>query len=295
MDIFFVISGFVIYLTGRKLGAAEFFRRRLIRVGPLYWIFLTLKLTFTKLSGAAGLAQLGTTAYLLASFAFIPGYRANGFPVPPITAAWTLDYEMYFYVGFAALLAVGCTRLLTASTLWIGFATLAGVWLWHGGDGHPPAMAMLLAPICLEFLAGMWLAEGWIRGVSLPFWASVVLAGIAVTWLALMPEPLAFEQERILKWGLPAILLIIAAINSERSFNFAKWRPGLILGDASYAIYLSHTIVLPFADKVVAKAHLPWMAAVLTEATLAMLVGLVVHIMLEKPLTGWLARRTAFA
>lgn len=288
VDIFFVISGFVIYLTGKKLDANEFLKRRVVRVVPLYWLMLIIKVIF--LLHAGGIAQLGTPSYLLSSFLFIPAYRANGAPVPPITAAWSLNYEIYFYLGFALLLAFKRERLLIGSTLWISLATIIGLWAWQGVSGHGPAIAMLLAPICLEFLAGMWLAEAWMRKVSIPMWSSILLAGIAVVWLCVAPEPGLFGQSRIFTWGIPAVILMAALINSERRIDYGRWRPALLLGDASYSIYLSHTAVLPFADKLVARLHLPWFAAVLAEALSAMVIGIAIHLLVERRLTSGLTK-----
>ena len=69
VDIFFVISGFVIYLSNGKgrLGSGEFLKRRIIRIVPLYW--------------------LATLAVVAVRLGLRDAFSRASLPVMPLTAA----------------------------------------------------------------------------------------------------------------------------------------------------------------------------------------------------------------
>ncbi len=109
VDIFFVISGFVIARSAAALpaehGAGYFFARRLIRIVPLYW-----SVTLLYLALAVVLPDRGNTFTLplvLTSFAFIPFPRSDGFIQPVIGQGWSLNYEMLFYAIYACCFGLG--------------------------------------------------------------------------------------------------------------------------------------------------------------------------------------------
>jgi peptidoglycan/LPS O-acetylase OafA/YrhL len=62
VDIFFVISGFIMtvssrHLVGEPLGWLQFIKNRIVRIVPLYWLLTTLKLVAVVAAGGAGAAQ----------------------------------------------------------------------------------------------------------------------------------------------------------------------------------------------------------------------------------------------
>lgn len=294
VDIFFAISGFVIYLTGRKLSWGGFIARRIARVVPLYWFFLLLKITFVAFSGAAAVRGIGSLSYVVQSFVFVPAFRnvSSAAPLPLITAGWTLNFEMYFYAIFTlglafvggkrvALWTSGVVVTFVAIAQFIGVFPLAGRW---------PAPFFWFNPIALEFVAGMFLAYLWTIRFTVPILMSAVLAGIATGAVIFSPAPHTFGLLRPLIWGIPAVLWLFALVNVERQTNFKGWPPLLFLGDASYAIYLSHTATLPFFDKLLAKTNLsvPVNVTLLVFASAAL--GCIAHLFVEKPLTRFVSK-----
>ena len=101
VDIFFVISGFVIYLSNAKgrLGSGEFLKRRIIRIVPLYWL-ATLAVVAVAVVAPRFFATTTLTAQDVAqSLLFVPAYSA-AFPGqiwPVLVPGWSLNYEMFFY------------------------------------------------------------------------------------------------------------------------------------------------------------------------------------------------------
>jgi exopolysaccharide production protein ExoZ len=109
VDIFFVISGFIMYFVHRgdfaRPGMVKrFFLRRLVRVVPTYWLLTTL--TVVGLVLLPGLFNSRTTdwGWITASYLFVPWQSPAGDISPPVGPGWTLNYEMYFYVIFGSLL-----------------------------------------------------------------------------------------------------------------------------------------------------------------------------------------------
>ena len=117
-----MISGLIMWTIGarRPPTPKEFLLRRVIRVVPLYW-FVTLALAGTWLVLPNLLPNLSPTpSDVLLSLFFIPHYDPTGQIVPLLVPGWTLNYEAFFYVVFAATLL---TPL--ANRLWLLTAVLA--------------------------------------------------------------------------------------------------------------------------------------------------------------------------
>src|SRR5829696_2873445 len=112
VDIFFVISGFIMWMT--TIGDTPtskplpFISRRISRIVPLYWV-LTTGIVIVGLVRPDLLSSTVITVWhVLASFFFIPYPHPadNGSLVPVLIPGWTLNYEMFFYAIFACSLTV---------------------------------------------------------------------------------------------------------------------------------------------------------------------------------------------
>ena len=244
VDIFFVISGFVIVhasgrLFGQQGGTLQFLLRRLTRIVPLYWALTTLFLAMTLLRRSAIHGEIGGPAYILASYLFIPFARSDGLLEPALGLGWTLNYEMFFYLAMTPFLLLprvaavaGCAAALC---LLVGFGQVVGF-------GILP-LQFWSDPIVLEFVFGMGLALAVSRGFALSGWARIALVAIAFVWLhRLAGGPVA---ERAVSFGLPGAMLVAAAVSNPRPDRMGTAARGLMrLGDASYAMYLFHPFVM---------------------------------------------------
>ncbi len=84
---------------------------------------------------------------------------------PSEFAGWTLDFEIFFYLIFAASLLLGDGRKsIPALTTVMGLLVLSGL-LAHPAD---PVLSTYTSPLLIEFLAGVWLGKAWIDVVRLP-------------------------------------------------------------------------------------------------------------------------------
>jgi exopolysaccharide production protein ExoZ len=293
VDIFFVISGAVIFLTGRNLDWHVFIRRRIARIVPLYWLvtLAAIAAALLPLILDVGFRPHGGFSLwnAIASIFFIPAFDAEGGIFPPIVAGWTLNFEMYFY-----LLCMFVLMILPRHLFMIGvtLGILAGVaigapYLWTvGRDEIAYPLAIFLLPITLEFVAGLWLARAWMAGLRTPLWFNGLLIVAAVAWLAMVPDAYPYTVWRPLAWGIPAIALVWALMASEEKIDFRSWRIGNLLGDASYAIYLTHPIVLAFAEVVLRrlKWDLGFGEKIVLALAISLAAGIIAHLMVEKPL-----------
>jgi exopolysaccharide production protein ExoZ len=303
VDLFFVISGFVIvHASGRLYGApggrARFLAHRIARVVPLYWlvslVFLLVALARPDLLGEAA-SLIREPGALLASFLFWPASRPDGTVQPLYGLGWTLNYEAFFYVLFATGLGFG----RRGAVAWLILALSLLVALAAGLPGLPVPIRFWADPIVLEFAAGAGLAlayrDGFRPGPRIRT-GLALLGGLGLILSARILAGLdgADGFVRPLLVGVPAALLVAAALGPERDAAQVARLPAPVrgltaLGDASYALYLVH----PFALRLVregllrtglAPALQPWGGMILMLLASAA-AALIVHRFVERPLT----------
>jgi peptidoglycan/LPS O-acetylase OafA/YrhL len=312
VDLFFVISGFVMVQSSQRLfgapgGPKRFLWRRLARIAPLYWATTALVLLAASFIPGAVNGTPPSLFLTLASFAFIPAMRPDGVTQPVYSLGWTLNYEMFFYLVFALFLPFARPRAVAGiSLVMIGLAIFGVV-----VRPENAALAFWSSPMILLFVAGMAIATLRLEGIHLPQWLRFVLVAAAIALLALDPfglvrDPLAIVQmldlTRALAWGVPAALFVAAAaLRSPNAIPAPKsgaiWSLLVALGEASYALYLIHPFVFrPVREALVrlglAQVMGPWPYLVLL-VICASIASLIVHWLAERPVTAYL--QTKFA
>lgn len=293
VDIFFVISGFVMAMSTRttfattaiRLEAAwMFMKRRLLRIVPLYWFYTLLKAAL--LLALPGLAVRSTLepGHLAASLLFIPSVSPWGLIEPTLTVGWTLNFEMLFYAVFALAIAWGAPR--------IRFCVLVFLAIFITGLATPASvpLAFYAQPILFEFLLGACIAHAHIHYRRLPPAAGLLSIGAGL--VLMFGVPWDVSANRFFTWGLAAALVVLGAVWLEPWIARARMAAPLsFLGDASYSIYLSHTFVVPAG--VLALRHLGiqnGLVIVSAVCLLVLLAGCLSYLWLERPMTTFLKR-----
>lgn len=291
VDLFFVISGFIIWTTGRgsHITPHGFVVRRITRIVPLYWAMTTLIVLVALLAPGLLSSTRLDLLHVLASYFFIPVTHPL-VPVawPVLIPGWSLNYEMFFYVLFFAGLFL---RSRAATLLFVTSALLIAVALGHVLDPQNATVAFYTNPIILEFVLGMVAGALYTDAGKLP----LALAFVAlITGVAIAVAGPFFEwTPRLLFAGLPAAGLVLAAAVFKQ--NGRDFQPGPIvtLGDASYSIYLSHVIVLPVVTKVWLLAKLDidvvtGLLFVVLQLTTALAAGVALYRYFELPSLRWI-------
>ena len=290
VDIFFVISGMIMTIVsdghfGRPGAARHFLLRRIIRIVPIYWLMTALMIATLVFLPSQVRNTSADPASVFTSLLFIPWPRADGQIVPILAQGWTLNYEAFFYLAFAfAMLHRRGLALLVAGFAMLAFCNIAI-------PEHLVALRFWSDPIILEFVAGIGLAKLWLSGIRLRAAAVAVLAVIALALFA-ATAPLGLTQyDRFIANGVPAALLCAAVL-----FAPDRRAPGLIHralvanGDASYALYLSHTFTIN-AVILLLSGQVPGWAAMGTAAALSIITALVIHRLIERPMVRALRAR----
>jgi exopolysaccharide production protein ExoZ len=245
VDLFFVISGFIIcHIQPRSSHgpavALDFLIRRIIRLAPMYWLFTVLMIIATLALGQHVEHHRVSAEHVLKSLLFIP-FVPEGSPVPrPILGqGWTLNYEMFFYLSFALTLLLARGRALLVCLVFLGlvaFGTLAGP--------IPTDSAFWFEPILIEFVIGVALAANRHRLPTLSRRTAIGLISFGLIWFVVVPvgDPLN-GWHRLLERGLPSALIVFATLQVRNPPAAVTQGRLPLLGDASYALYLSHTFV----------------------------------------------------
>ena len=287
VDVFFVISGFIIATTTRGqagVGAAgAFMWRRFRRVAPIYWLL--------SLPILIGMARGGTLSpdVAAATFLFWP-FSGLEMTFPALGPGWTLCFEMLFYAGFG-LAMVGGRR--------VGWGLVAAyaAMLAAGLVVAAPVLRFLGAPIILEFLLGVGIASVWRaapRGTG-PWAVGLALAGFGlglVVGYGGIDDVRALNDpwnglRRVVIWGLPSALLVFGVVRMERT-DAAPGRlerAAAFMGDASYSIYLVHVLVIRALGRLFESGMVaaPGDAVVVLTVVASLAAGVVVHLAVERP------------
>jgi exopolysaccharide production protein ExoZ len=285
VDLFFVISGYIIWSStdGKALSPWSWWKSRLIRIVPLFWVTLVAWLAVGHLSGSPnhhGVVEI------VKAFLFIPVFDSQtGELAPFFVPGWTLDYEFFFYV----LMAFTLTMKRPSARLACLVAVLGALVVSRRYSDPSNAVAFAFSsPLTFEFVAGIVVAmvtrklrlgqRDWIVGV-----ASLALA---VLVLAVVSPRLYAGAPRALYFGLPAALIVFGTVCLERLLRLRTLPWLKLLGDSSYSLYLGHEFVLYGVLAAMTSWVAPswWAVDIAVAAGVCLLFGLAVHKAIEKPL-----------
>ncbi|WP_197086723.1 acyltransferase [Bradyrhizobium sp. LTSPM299] len=289
IHIFFVISGFIMIVTTKSFGEAgawkAFLVRRVIRIVPLYWVLTTVMVAGVLMAPHSLELPADKWHYIVSSYLFIPVLRAADDLRPILGQGWTLDYEMFFYAAFA--FAILWPRRIGIAILTTGFLTLAI--LGRNLDISTPKLFTWTDGLILEFILGMYLGLIYQSGFRVGRIAAIalVLSGMALGY----PE---FNWPAVFSAGLPAMLIVggLVLCPPLKESGATLWLT--ILGDASYSIYLSHTLVLrPFRDVWARLVDGAWSPVLffIAGVLVSIAVGCAIHYAIERPMLRFFSRR----
>jgi exopolysaccharide production protein ExoZ len=280
VDIFFVVSGFIMGTVAMDAAPRAFLYSRLVRIVPLYW-GVTLFLCVGSMVGVFSNFTFNLEQ-LWKSLLFVPYADATGFIAPLLVVGWTLNLEMLFYAVFAIGLSLRAPFLFTIAVL----SVLVLI-----GQIVPFSSAVMrswTSTLLIEFMAGLLLSQLHMRSGR----AGIAAIALSIIGFALAQWHGENEALRVLLLGVPAFLAVSGCLWLEKS---GRWPSRLLspfnaVGDASYALYLIHGIVISFVHKLVA----PGVVGGMLSVVLATIASVIVHKLVEKPLIAFLKKIPAF-
>lgn len=245
VDLFFVISGFIIYYTAARrpdLTAGAFLAARFWRILPPYWAVLA-----CYVLASVGLwAAFGDTSKL----PDIPTLVVSALLLPIdnhiIAPAWSLSLELVFYIIFAlGFFRFGTRGLIAAMLGWI--LICQGMQVWSDRSWYP---ALLFFPIFTEFLFGV--AVAWLYLNDRVRYGGVALILGIVLFIAALGGALdaGLHLGREFAIGLPSALILYGLLAHPVRV------PKLVLlwGESSYLMYLIHLLFFSITARVIEKA-----------------------------------------
>jgi len=291
VEMFFVISGFIMWSVHRSdIGvpgrAACFVGKRVLRIYPTYWVVLAGVAALAALAGGKGGDDLRDPIRLLLGATLLP------LPFPPVMEiAWTLQQEILFYALFLLLILHRRTGAVALS------AWAAGCLLNLQLDLRGLPASFLFSAYNLLFLMGMAAAHGLsrLRADAAPW---LVLGGAALFLGTGLSEAYGLARwhapTRTLLFGAGATMLL-ALLTLERRAGLRL--PGVLvmLGDASYSIYLVHMPYMAVGAELLRRSGLlPWLPtgiAFLVLVASALAASVAFHRLVERPLIAFLGNR----
>lgn len=285
VDIFFVLSGFVMVYSSTKLlkpnGWKIFAERRIVRIVPMYWIATSIKAIALLLPAGYVLHEQFNVIRVLESYFFVPAYNNLGYIQPILPVGWTLNFEMFFYLLFTLAL------LFRANIF--GFVGGILALLALGAfirEPNWPAVSFYLNTMVLQFFYGMVIAKICLAGKHIPKYLAITLLGLGFfSLIASWPNP---QVLRGLPHGLAAALIVYSMASLEDWLTQIPWIV-LYAADASYVIYLFHPLYMQVVPALLMKYHLPYpWISVACCITLGIAGGCLIHRYIEAPITNWL-------
>jgi peptidoglycan/LPS O-acetylase OafA/YrhL len=264
VDIFFVISGFVIVLMVSK-DTEHFFIKRLFRIAPLYIITTLIMVLACALFPEKINHAVANLPAFIKSVLFIPYKIETKFePSGPILAqGWTLNHEMFFYLIMAVCVILIKDRkylgIYCASILAVIFTLLNIV------DSDVFMLKYYQNSLFPEFIYGIILfyIYKYFKDKNKNFILiknnvinAIIFGSIGIICFVYMTGDNIYNwhtiDNRNVYWGIPSLVLVFAFLNLENQIK-VNWviKFFIKIGDASYVLYLFHTFIIMFFTRIV--------------------------------------------
>jgi len=301
VDIFFIISGFIIALVVNKT-TKQFLIKRIIRVSPLYTIatFTTIFMALLKPSWFKSVIVDAEAVFK--SLFYIP-YRIES-SGPILSLGWTLNFEMIFYLAMFLCICIIKNKkylIITCSSLLVVFLLLLNL---NSNQYYP--FKFYKHGLLPEFIYGLFLYYLWKvlnkLEKSSPFRFLFLFIGfLSLFFLIYNGATNEFNfLSRNIRTGIPCLFLVAAFMSIEPYLkNDNKIVRGLILvGESSYAMYLFHPFILfgftrlifPYIFDDYTSVFVEIMKFILVSVVL-IIVSVLIYKLLDKPLNDYLRRR----
>lgn len=281
---FFVVSGFLIFMSYENAGSVSgYFGKRIRRIYPAYAFVILASALLGSVFSSYGLSDylsLPLLKYIAANLLFLnflqpdlPGLFQHNLLQAVNGALWTLKIEVMFYllVPLAVMAFKRMGRFPVLVILYVGsviYSAAMGALAAQSGSGlYLELQRQVPGQLCF-FVAG---AAGYyyfhyLSRYALPLMAAAVAAFMLQDWLPWMAvQPLAL-----------GMVVVYVACFIPRLGNFGRY------GDFSYGMYIIHFPILQLLIAYGGFEDAPWLA-LLTAMALVMVAAMLLWHFIEKP------------
>lgn len=296
VDIFFVLSGFIIYYIhhldiNQKSKFWPYIIKRFSRIYPTYWIVTLLTIPLFFIFPQFGLGNETNLDRIIYSIFLLPSTEA-----PIVHAAWTLIYEVLFYLTFALLILFGFKKMLPFIISIIIFTVIGWIYSINNIVAFQNSIYYIFFSYHnFEFLIGI---VGAYLVINKHFRYEKIFLLLSVIILVSMLlfeyyQNHAYYHLRLFGYGIPAFLIIssLSSIELNKAFilpNNIWYRFLLFLGNASFSIYLTHQFLISGIGRILSRLDLNNLLGgygiILITITLTLFFGCIFHLIIEKPL-----------
>lgn len=238
VDLFFVISGFImVHITYNKsVNVKRFLLKRIIRIYPIFWVYASIALLIFLINPDMINRSAVHPTLILPSYLLFPYTEFTNL----VQVAWTLIYELHFYLIFTlSLFLTDKYRYICAALILsiIAMSSLIGFKSYY--------FSYVTNPIILEFLLGMIVYFIVFKKYNFELLTLTLLFSISAIILFFNN----FLPERVLFYGIPSFLLMTIVLSLDLKGLLGKGNSKISkilgkLGDSSYSLYLSHNFCI---------------------------------------------------
>lgn len=286
VDLFFVISGFMItYLYSRYIGDAKkaqtFFKKRILRIVPLYWIVTIGAASLFYIFPQLGEEKDRSIINTIESLFFIN-------PDPTLIVAWSLSHIILFYLLFSLLIMKPKIMKIVLS-LWFASSILLQMFNLHSTSR------------LTEFLFGINNLEIWvgalvaylIKNHTIKYEKSLFAFGVLL-FLAVWSNNFNhfIHIEMPIFYCIASFLVLLSIVSFDLKKTIKIPSSLTYIGNSSYSIYLIHGPFLQFYILIFKKIGiidmLGYNLSMLIITLITIITGTLVYRFLENPLNQFL-------
>lgn len=301
VDLFFVISGFIIcYISSEESGVDRFKRfitKRFIRINPVFYV-ASLLMLICLIIWSPGEYTFDT---ILKSIVILPIFDSDEFVYPLIYVGWTLSYEWTFYLFYGLFIALSIVKRREIYLISIFFILFLLGFFFPLRETH---YIFITNPMFLEFCLGMMAAIAYRRikhvNAAIPiivgllgiaFFVFLIINGHGKVHEAWHINNGVYTWHRFFVFGIPSLFVFISFLFLEKrtSLHFIKSNKLALLGDASYSIYLIHPVLFFVLHYTVGKhlSIIPPDLLIILLVALSIALGIVFHKLVENRLISF--------
>ncbi|MBS2548265.1 acyltransferase [Catenulispora sp. NL8] len=287
VQLFFLISGFVICMSswGRTVG--EFGASRISRLYPAYWFSvlgsIAVLLAFPRLGVHS---WPGSFHDVLMNLTMTQSFY-NVHDIDPVY--WTLAAELRFYLLFAIVVFFGVTyrRVVYFCWLWVFVAMFTQI------TGNGTLNQIVQPQYAPYFIAGVAFFLMWRFGPTMLLWA-IVGVSFLIAQSSLTPDPASFPE---IGWDYPRWPMFVALVGffalmtlvSLHKLDWVRWKPLVTLGALTYPLYLLHQDI-GFTLIAYLHEHLSFWPTLILALVFILALCYLVQRFVEKPAQRWLSK-----